>query len=158
VFNQPNGLFSRQYPWAFSGGSSEELAQCNGDLSHAWSDQHKAWNSGKMDSWASAKGTVRTLGYLQRSDIPFHYALADNWTVCDAYFCSVLSATGPNRTYHWSGWIDPSGTSGGPAYDGGDEKGLHWQTYAEALANAGVSWKVYQNAADNFGDNALAYF
>ncbi|MDH6126583.1 phospholipase C, phosphocholine-specific [Kitasatospora sp. GP82] len=164
VFNQPNGLFSRQYPWAFNPGGSgpgstaETRAQCNGDLSHAWSDQHKAWNGGKMDSWVSAKGTVRTLGYLQRSDIPFHYALADNWTICDAYFCSVLSATGPNRTYHWSGMIDPSGSAGGPAYDGGDEKGLHWQTYAEALENAGVSWKVYQNASDNFGDNALAYF
>ncbi|MFI9322456.1 phosphocholine-specific phospholipase C [Kitasatospora aureofaciens] len=162
VFNQPNGLFARQYPWAFNpsgaGGSPETQAQCNGDLSHAWSDQHKAWNGGRMDSWVSAKGTVRTLGYLQRGDIPFHYALADNWTVCDAYHCSVLSATGPNRTYHWSGWIDPSGTAGGPAYDGGSESNLRWQTYAEALEKAGVSWKVYQNANDNFGDNALAYF
>jgi phospholipase C len=157
VFNQPNsGL--RQYPWAFSAGSTELMSQCNGDLSHAWADQHGAWNGGKMDSWVSAKRTVRTLGYLQRGDIPFHYALADNWTVCDAYHCSVLSATGPNRTYHWSGMIDPAGTAGGPAYDGGEESGLRWQTYAEALENAGVSWKVYQNAADNFGDNALAYF
>ncbi len=161
VFNQPNGA-GRQYPWAFNpsgaSGSPETTAQCNGDLSHAWSDQHAAWNGGKMDAWVSAKRTVRTLGYLQRADIPFHYALADNWTICDAYHCSVLSATGPNRTYHWSGMIDPSGTAGGPAYDGGDESGLRWQTYAEALENAGVSWKVYQNAADNFGDNALAYF
>ncbi|MFD9126761.1 phosphocholine-specific phospholipase C [Kitasatospora sp. NPDC059571] len=163
VFNQPNGL-GRQYPWQFSatkpagGADPERLAQCNGDLSHAWSDQHKAWNGGKLDSWVSAKGNVRTLGYLTRADIPFHYALADNWTVNDAYFCSVLSATGPNRTYHWSGMIDPAGTAGGPAYDGGDESGLRWQTYAEALENAGVSWKVYQNAADNYGDNALAYF
>jgi phospholipase C len=163
VFNQPNGL-GRQYPWQFSatkpagGADPERLAQCNGDLSHAWSDQHKAWNGGKLDSWVAAKGNVRTLGYLTRADIPFHYALADNWTVNDAYFCSVLSATGPNRTYHWSGTIDPAGTAGGPAYDGGDESGLHWQTYAEALEAAGVSWKVYQNAADNYGDNALAYF
>ncbi|MFJ5926380.1 phosphocholine-specific phospholipase C [Kitasatospora sp. NPDC092948] len=163
VFNQPN-LLGRQYPWQFSatkpagGADPARLAQCNGDLSHAWADQHNAWNGGKLDSWVSAKGTVRTLGYLTRADIPFHFALADNWTVCDAYHCSVLSATGPNRTYHWSGQIDPSGAAGGPAYDGGDESGLRWQTYAEALENAGVSWKVYQNAADNYGDNALAYF
>ncbi|MFK0194798.1 phosphocholine-specific phospholipase C [Kitasatospora sp. NPDC090308] len=163
VFNQPN-LLGRQYPWQFSatkpagGADPERLAQCNGDLAHGWSDQHKAWNSGRMDAWVAAKGNVRTLGYLTRADIPFHYALADNWTVNDAYHCSVLSATGPNRTYHWSGQIDPAGTAGGPAYDGGDESGLKWQTYAEALENAGVSWKVYQNAADNYGDNALAYF
>ncbi|MFJ1705667.1 phosphocholine-specific phospholipase C [Kitasatospora sp. NPDC088346] len=163
VFNQPNGL-GRQYPWQFSatkpagGADPERLAQCNGDLAHGWSDQHKAWNGGRMDSWVAAKGNVRALGHLTRADIPFHYALADNWTICDAYFCSVLSATGPNRTYHWSGQIDPAGTAGGPAYDGGDESNLRWETYAEALERAGVSWKVYQNAADNYGDNALAYF
>ncbi|OKI28504.1 phosphocholine-specific phospholipase C [Streptomyces sp. CB03911] len=163
VFNQPNGL-GRQYPWAFSatkpagGADPERLAQCNGDLAHSWNDQHTAWNGGKLDSWVLAKGNVRTLGHLQRADIPFHFALAENWTICDAYFCSTLSATGPNRTFHWSGTIDPAGTAGGPAYNGGDESGLRWQTYAEALESAGVSWKVYQNAADNYGDNALAYF
>ena len=161
VFDQPNGS-ARQYPWAFSatspagGADPELLAQCNGDLAHSWSDQHAAWNNGKLDSWVSAKGTVRTLGHLQRADIPFHYALADNWTICDAYHCSILSATGPNRTYLWSGMIDPAGQAGGPAYNGGDESGLKWQTYAEELQNAGVTWKVYQNANDNLGDNGLA--
>ncbi|WP_328461079.1 phosphocholine-specific phospholipase C [Streptomyces sp. NBC_00448] len=163
VFNQPNGA-GRQYPWQFSatepagGADPERLAQCSGDLAHGWADQHAAWNGGRMDGWVAAKGNVRTLGYLNRDDIPFHYALADNYTVCDAYFSSTLSATGPNRTFHWSGQIDPDGRSGGPAYDGGSESGLRWQTYAEALQDAGVSWKVYQNAADNFTDNALAYF
>jgi phospholipase C len=164
VFNQPNGS-GRQYPWQLSdtntwwwGTTKEELAQCDGSLDHSWSTQHSAWNTGKMDAWISAKGSSRTMGYLNRSDIPFHYALADAYTVCDAYHCSILSATGPNRTYLWSGMIDPNGTAGGPAYDGGDESGLTWQTYAESLQNAGVSWKVYQNASDNYGDNALAYF
>ncbi|MDH6574956.1 phospholipase C, phosphocholine-specific [Kitasatospora sp. MAP5-34] len=164
VFNQPDGS-GRQYPWQLSatntwwwGSSKELLAQCDGSLDHSWSTQHGAWNNGKMDSWISAKGSNRTMGFMNRSDIPFHYALADNYTICDAYHCSILSATGPNRTYLWSGTIDPSATAGGPAYDGGSESGLHWQTYAESLENAGVSWKVYQNASDNFGDNALAYF
>ncbi|MEZ0067501.1 phospholipase C [Streptacidiphilus sp. MAP12-20] len=163
VFDQPNGS-GRQYPWQMSttapasGQTSETIAQCDGSLDHSWSTQHKAWNNGKMDSWISAKGSNRTMGYLSRGDIPFHYALADAYTICDAYHCSILSATGPNRTYLWSGWIDPSGSAGGPAYDGGSESGLSWQTYAEALQNAGVSWKVYQNANDNYGDNGLAYF
>jgi phospholipase C len=164
VFNQPDGS-GRQYPWQLSdtntwwwGTSKEDLAQCDGSLDHSWSTQHSAWNNGAMDNWVSAKGSNRTMGYLNRSDIPFHYALADAYTVCDAYHCSILSATGPNRTYLWSGMIDPNATAGGPAYDGGSESGLSWQTYAEALQNAGVSWRVYQNASDNFGDNALAYF
>ncbi len=163
VFNQPNGT-KRQYPWQLSvnsgggGVSQEELAQCDGSLDHGWSTQHTAWDTGKMDKWVSAKGNVRTLGFLNRTDIPYHYALCDAYTVCDAYHCSILSATGPNRTYLWSGSIDPAGTHGGPAYDGGDESGLTYTTYAETLQNAGVTWKVYQNANDNFGDNGLAYF
>jgi phospholipase C len=163
VFNQPDGS-GRQYPWNLSNGSgnifagAETLAQCDGSLDHSWSTQHEAWATGAMDDWVSAKGSNRTMGYLTRSDIPFHYALADAYTICDAYHCSILSATGPNRTYLWSGMIDPNGTAGGPAYDGGSESGLSWQTYAETLQDAGVSWKVYQVASDNYGDNALAYF
>ncbi|WP_377273046.1 phosphocholine-specific phospholipase C [Peterkaempfera sp. SMS 1(5)a] len=157
VFNQPNGS-GRQYPWQLSatpaagGATPETLAQCNGDLPHSWSSQHAAWNQGQLDSWVSGVGNVRSLGYLNRGDIPFHYALADAYTICDGYFCSTLSATGPNRTFLWSGKIDAT------SKDGGDESGLTWQTYAEALQNAGVSWKVYQNANDNYGDNGLAYF
>ncbi|WP_285498872.1 phosphocholine-specific phospholipase C [Actinokineospora sp. NBRC 105648] len=154
VFNQPKGS-GRQYPWQLSdttGTDPETLAQCSGDLPHSWTSQHAAWNNGKLDSWVAGVGNVRTMGYLDRADIPFHYALADNYTICDAYFCSALSATGPNRTYLWSGKIDAG------SKDGGDESGLTWQTYAEALQTAGVSWKVYQNAKDNYGDNALAYF
>ncbi|WP_405805859.1 phospholipase C, phosphocholine-specific [Streptomyces sp. NBC_00210] len=157
VFNQPNGL-GRQYPWKLSatpdagGVDGETLAQCNGDLPHSWTSQHTAWNKGRLDSWVWGVGNVRTMGCLERADIPFHYALADNYTICDAYFCSTLSATGPNRTYLWSGKVDASSS------DGGDESGLTWETYAEALQRAGVTWKVYQNAQDNYGDNGLAYF
>ncbi|MPY34607.1 phospholipase C, phosphocholine-specific [Streptomyces adustus] len=157
VFDQPNGS-GRQYPWRLSatpaagGADGETLAQCNGELPHSWSSQHAAWNKGRMDKWVSGVGNVRSLGHLDRADIPFHYALADNYTVCDAYFCSTLSATGPNRTYLWSGKVDAA------SYDGGDESGLTWQNYAEALQGAGVTWRVYQNARDNYGDNGCAYF
>ncbi|GHG25916.1 phosphocholine-specific phospholipase C [Streptomyces filamentosus] len=157
TFQQPN-WGGRQFPWKLSdtppagGVDGETLAQCNGDLPHSWTSQHAAWNKGRLDNWVTGVGNTRTLGHLDREDIPFHHALADHYTVCDAYFCSALSATGPNRTFLWSGRID------GSSKDGGDESGLTWETYAEALQRAGVSWKVYQNAQDNYGDNGLAYF
>jgi len=158
VFDQPNGS-GTQYPWQLSQDSflGEDRGQCNGSLDHSWATQHQAFDGGKMDAWVAAKGTDRTVGYLNRSDIGYHYDLADAYTICDAYHCSVLSATGPNRTYLFSGWIDPNGTAGGPAYDNGSESGLSWQTYAETLQSAGISWKVYQSY-DNYGDNALEYF
>ena len=163
VFDQPNGS-GRLYPWAFNTTSSadgqtvEIVTQCDGSLDHSWATQHQAWDNGKMDAWIAAKDSNRTMGYLTRTDIPFHYALADAYTVCDHYFCSILSATGPNRTYLWGGMIDPTGSYGGPAYDGGSESGLTWQTYAETLGDAGVSWQVFQVASDNFTDNGLAFF
>jgi phospholipase C len=161
VFQQPNGS-SSQYPWPLAGNAEtdgytgEDLGQCSGSLDHSWDTQHEAFNGGKLDQWIPAKG-IRTMGYLTRDDIPYQYALADSYTTGDAYHCSVLSATGPNRTYLWSGMIDPAATAGGPAYDGGGESGLSYQTYAEALQDAGVTWKVYQSY-DNYGDNGLEYF
>ncbi|WP_163508479.1 phosphocholine-specific phospholipase C [Fodinicola acaciae] len=159
VFDQPNGS-GRQYPFPLRGTASnaETLVQCQGDIAHSWSDQHKAWNGGRLDSWMAAKNKIGCLGYLDRTDHPFHFALADAYTICDAYHCSGLTATGPNRTFLFSGMIDADGKYGSPAYDGGDESGLTWQTYAEVLQAAGISWRVYQKANDNYGDNALAYF
>ncbi|HZC27964.1 MAG TPA: alkaline phosphatase family protein, partial [Actinopolymorphaceae bacterium] len=110
----PTAGAATQFPWRLSGartwsGStppSPELGAANyGGTSHGWDDQHAAWYGGLMNGWFAAKGGPTTLGYLDRHDLPFHYALADAYTVGDAYHCSVLSATGPNRTYLWSGTI-----------------------------------------------------
>jgi phospholipase C len=143
------------------------------DLPHGWSDQHQAWNGGKYDQWIAAKGTT-TMAYLTRDDIPFHYALADAFTVCDAYHCSILGPTDPNRYHMWTGWVGNDGSGGGPVLDNA-EAGYDWSTYPELLTAAGVSWKIYQDigagldAADywgwgsnpyigNYGDNSVLYF
>lgn len=177
VFQQPTTVpgvpvTTTQYPWRLSDApvsaypvdhqppNSETGAQGYGGTAHSWDDQHGAWFGGLMNGWVFAKGGLTTLGYLDRRDIPFHYALADAYTVGDAYHCSVLSATGPNRTYLWSGTIDAQQKySSFTAYDGGDELGrnLLWPTYAETLQKAGVSWHVYQ-CRDDYGDNGLEYF
>jgi phospholipase C len=177
VFQQPTTppgtpVTSTQYPWHLSAAaasayptghqppSSEVGAQGYGGTSHGWDDQHGAWYGGLMNGWVFAKGGPTTLGYLNRSDIPFHYALADAYTVGDAYHCSVLSATGPNRTYLWSGTIDAQQKySSFVAYSGGDELGqnLLWESYAETLQKAGVTWRVYQ-CEDDYGDTGTEYF
>jgi phospholipase C len=143
------------------------------DLPHGWTDQHAAWNGGNYDQWVAAKGTT-TMAHLTRGDIPFHYALADAFTVCDAYHCSVLGPTDPNRYHMWTGWVGNDGAAGGPVIDNA-EAGYDWHTYPERLTKAGVSWKVYQDVGDgldaadfwgwtsnayigNYGDNSLLYF
>ena len=75
-----------------------------------------------------------------------HWALADAFTVCDHYFCSVLGPTDPNRLYWISGTIDPEGRAGGPLLYTPSQiptNKYSWKTYPEALQDAGVSWKVY---------------
>src|SRR5436305_1507392 len=83
---------------------------------------HECWNHGKMDSWVKVhtqpkwegpKGAL-TMGYYSRAQLPFHWALADHFTLGDAYHCSILGPTHPNRLMANSGTIDPSGKHGGP--------------------------------------------
>ena len=109
-----------------------------GDLGHGWDDQHLAMNGGANNSWITAKGEM-TMGYFTEQDIPFHRALADSFTLCDAYHCSVQGPTTPNRLYLFSGTIDADGKYGGPVnYNPADYKGvLRWTTYPERLQDAG---------------------
>ena len=99
-----------------------------------------------MDNWVpthrppTAQHGPFTMGYYTRDDLPFHYALADAFTVCDSYFCSVMGPTHPNRVMAISGTIDPDGTLGGPVVDN-RAKGFRWTTYPQRLQAAGVSWR-----------------
>ncbi len=116
------------------------------------------------------------MAYYDRQDIPFHYELADAFTICDAYHCSVPTSTSPNRNYWVSGYTgyeplspnptesvlpsDPPGPGGravtNAAYNPW-HAGYGWTTVPERLQSAGISWKTYQEW-DNFGDNNLEYF
>ncbi|MFI2209383.1 phosphocholine-specific phospholipase C [Streptomyces sp. NPDC020141] len=142
-------------------------------LAHHWADGQQALDEGRYDRWIPAK-TAGTMAYLTRRDIPFHYALADAFTVCDAYHCSFIGATDPNRYYMWTGHTGNDGAGGGPVL-GNEQAGYDWTTYPERLERAGVSWRIYQDVGDgldaagrwgwiddayrgNYGDNSLLYF
>jgi phospholipase C len=69
---------------------------------HSFSDAQAAWNQGKFGLWPKFKNDY-SMGYFKREDIPFQFALAEAFTICDAYHCSVTSGTDPNRIVFWSG-------------------------------------------------------
>ena len=171
LWYQPDGKGGYVLP--FHPGAPNLGLQFLQDLAHDWTSTHNAWNEGNHDQWVPQKGTT-TMAHLNRSDIPFHYALADAFTICDAYHCSLLGPTDPNRYYMWTGWVGNDGKGQGPVIDNA-ETGYGWSTYPERLQAAGVSWKIYQdqgaglNAAQfwgwgedayigNYGDNSLLYF
>ncbi|WP_329171106.1 phospholipase C, phosphocholine-specific [Streptomyces decoyicus] len=180
---RPLTLESGKSVWHQSGGGQEVLPyhpdaddlgmQFIAGLDHDWETGHQAWNKGKYDDWISAK-TSGAMAHLNRDDIPFHYALADAFTVCDSYHCSFMGATDPNRYYLYTGHAGNDGKGGGPVL-GNEEAGYDWTTYPERLEKAGVSWKIYQDTGDgltkdglwgaledayrgNYADNSLMFF
>jgi phospholipase C len=154
-----------------------------GSLPHSWTDMVAARNNGKMDTWLEAKKAGRayekmplTMGYFDRKDIPFYYAFADAFTICDQHFCSTLTGTSSNRTSFWSGAVreNPHDDQSLPHVFNGqiDYKNVGWKTYPERLEEAQIPWKVYQNELSlpvgfkdeeddwlaNFTDNSLEFF
>jgi phospholipase C len=164
VFYQPDADNPDGYLLPFHADTQSTSAQNLPSNSHSWGPQHSSWDNGKMDGFVTAHLAADgvagqyTMAYFQRDDIPFHWALADAFTICDGYHCSMLGPTWPNRLYLMTGQIDPTGASGG-GQDGNyvPAEGYSWPTYPEMLTNAGVSWKIYQEI-DNYGMNVMEYF
>ncbi len=185
------GVFAQRWPGgpASSGGkllpfhldTATQDAECTADLSHAWNAQHLSVNGGKMDSFVAThtspafEGNTNgplTMGYYARADLPLHYALADAFTICDGYHCSVLGPTHPNRLMSMSGTLDPDGHGGGPILQTNLAESakfsVSWKTMPEVLSAKGVSWKLYNPSGATYqpsssvamlvSNNILLYF
>ena len=164
VLYQPDVENPNGYLLPFHLDTRQSSAQKIPSTSHAWAVQHESWNGGRMDQWLQAHRKADgvhgpyVMGYYNREDIPFQFALAEAFTLCDAYHCSVMGPTYPNRMYWMTGTIDPDGLHRGPIINNSVPKGGYtWTTYAERLEKAGISWKVYQQK-DNYGCNMLENF
>ena len=175
----PRGRPSALLPFRLN--TLRQKAECTYDLSHAWPLQHACWNEGAMDQFVSAHtssagegrqyGTM-TMGYYEESDLPFHYQLAKQFTVCDGYHCSVFGPTHPNRLFHLSATNDPDGVAGGPIITTNSDPNLEftctWDSMPEQLSANNISWKMYnpagplyqphQNLSLSVSDNILLYF
>jgi phospholipase C len=162
VFEQPDPENPDGHTLPFHLDTYTNSVQKIPSTSHAWSVQHEALNGGRMDRWLPAHRAADgvngpyVMSYYERADIPFHFALADAFTLCDAYHCSVLGPTWPNRMMWMTGTVDPTGAHGGPVI-ANNEGDYSWTTYPERLQKAGVSWKVY-NEIDDYGLNILGQF
>lgn len=169
VWFQPNTSGGYVLPFHFDVKNTSALQV---GTNHSWKGSQQTWQG--WDAWVKQK-TALSMGYFDRADIPFYYALADAFTICDAYHCSIFGATDPNRMFNLTGtnqgWIHSMGSlynisqngyyNNDPAKDNitpaVTASAPNWKTYAETLQANGVSWKVYQEW-DNYGDNYLAYF
>jgi phospholipase C len=155
--------------------TSTTNAACTHDISHDWVPQHQSWDNGAMDRFVTsripinANDAVLSMGYYTRADIPYYYALADAFTICDNFFCSVMGPTDPNRLYTMAASIDPDGQNGGPILQTVVTNRsslfgrLTYTTMPEQLQARGISWKIYSSpdetiAGGIYSDNVLPYF
>ncbi|WP_373322066.1 phosphocholine-specific phospholipase C [Acetobacter oeni] len=167
VFSQPKGRGRRVLPFRMN--TVHTSAACLASLDHSWKASQAEWN--EWDIWISRK-TPMTMGHFTRDDIPYYYALADAFTICDAYHASIFGPTNPNRLFLFTGTsglgaghadnqvivnVDDGNSSADISLDNSAFAPFRWQTYPECLQEAGVSWKLYQEY-DNFTDNPLQSF
>ncbi len=151
---------------------------CSGNSSvpiHDWAPQHESWDGGTNTQFVATHSEARydgaaqgplVMGYFTRQQLGYYYDLADAFTICDAYHCSVIGPTMPNRLYSLSAFLDPTGAHGGPVLetpgfsDAKDAVGsVSWDTMPEVLSDKGISWKFYQSPGTSVGpimDEALA--
>ncbi|RDL41464.1 putative Non-hemolytic phospholipase C [Venustampulla echinocandica] len=167
-------LATQLTPWHINylGGTWPQATQCLSAGENSWEAMHLALNGGLTNKWAITN-TPYSWSYLNRSDIPVHFDIAEGWTVGDMYQEGVLGATSPNRVLWMSGTLNNPGTpnnidgEGDMILDNHSSPGCErphlncfpftWKTLPEYWQDAGVTWQVYQDA-DNFEDNPLAYF
>jgi phospholipase C len=139
---------------------------------HTFGDAQAAWCQGRFGLWPKFK-TPMSMGHYQREDIPFQFALAEAFTICDAHHCSVTTGTDPNRIVFWSGSnSDPVRRRRGENCTDVDSEpnnlrcqiqgalpvpgytyqgsAFTWPTLPEILEQAGVSWRIYQDPNDNW--------
>jgi phospholipase C len=171
VWLQPAGDGSTRMPFALE--SRTTSAPMMASLDHSWKGGHgqdpKRWQD--YDCWVPYKSEL-AMGHFSRADIPYYHALADAFTLCDGYYCSLHGPTNPNRMFFFSGTSGMTvGNLGAQAVDNADDgnwtadmsrdkpgfTGMRWTTYAERLQDAGIRWHVYQEF-DNYGDNPLSSF
>jgi phospholipase C len=146
-------------------------ASCTHDVTHDWVPQHQSWNNGLMDAFARVHAQVDgkygdlTMAYYNELDLPYYYAVAKTFTICDSYFSSVIGPTDPNRLYTMSATVDPNGRNGGPLLQtlSGAQRAsffgrFTWTTMPERLEAQGISWKVYAPKLADAENNVLEYF
>jgi phospholipase C len=131
VFFQSDG--KREVPPYRADKKTMNAALVNG-TPHDFPDTQAAWNQGKYGYWPMFK-TPFSMAYYTREEIPFQYALAESFTVSDAYHCSVATGTDPNRIVFWSGSnFDPEKRAAGINCTDADSEPVNlrcWPEHAE---------------------------
>jgi phospholipase C len=136
------------------------------DLSHAWVVAHEAYDNGKMDGFVAAEKSRITMGYYDRTDIPYYWDYGDQYVLDDNFFSSLMGPSFPNHLYIASGTNGPLNNlpplclqtpckwivnghivDNPPANFNWQGLSLDWSTLAQEMSNANVPWAWYDGEA-----------
>lgn len=153
------------------------------DINHGWNAALSGMDGGKMDHFdlndgANVNGNLLAYTQLTQADIPNYFTYAQNFVLADNMFSSIQSSSFANHLYmvaaQGNGAIDmslPGSGSGNPAWGCDSPAGFFailvdtqgnislqppcwdFQTLADSLQNAGVSWGFYAPPAGVWGHN-----
>lgn len=113
------------------------------DLPHSRAAMIEAYHNGSNDLFAAvAESQARglgnvSMGYYDRRQLGYYWSLAENYTIADRYFHSMLGPTIPNRLFSFAGTND------------GLESNAIWLATLSAptifgqLQSRGISWRYY---------------
>ncbi|MEE2830601.1 MAG: alkaline phosphatase family protein [Myxococcota bacterium] len=118
-------------------------ATCIPDPPHGWTSSHDQFAGGSNTGFVSehydrhgADEAHRVMGYFDRETLSTFYALADAGTLCDRWFCSLMTSTWPNRFYSIA-------AQNGGVYGNGFAEDAEWPSIFDRVAESGRSWANY---------------
>jgi phospholipase C len=137
------------------------------DLGHEWEDTHLAIDDGQMDRFdlvtgGNVNGDMLSMTQYLDSDIPNYWNYAEHFSLADHMFASIAGPSFPNHLYTvaatsggvftnpnslaWGCDAAPQVTAGVLATNGATSRVypcFEYQTVADRLEAAGVSWRYY---------------
>jgi phospholipase C len=116
---------------------------CVIDPGHGWSASHAQFaggtNGGFVLDYEAREGRglgPHVMGFLDRTDLPALYGLADEYAVCDRWFASLMTSTWPNRFYSLG--AQNKGIRGNDF-----EVTYDFPTVYDVMTRAGRTWGIY---------------
>ena len=141
--------------------STDDYCQGTPFSGQSWNATHREYNGGAMDGFVTANGDDRpgSMAYWDGTDLPYYYALANEFVLCDRWFTSAPCQTLPNRRYLQAatsaGMItsDPHEVLAIPNVPNGciwerfEAHGITWADYAVDLADILLFQDFYKSHA-----------
>jgi len=112
VWAQPSAQHADGYVLPFHGDSKTSRSFKVDGAGQSHQENVHIFNRGRYDRWGHTGELHNRMLHYGPGDLPFYYALADAFTVCDAYHCSTMTQTYPNRMHLFTG-CNGGGTVGG---------------------------------------------